>query len=104
MTDIELLKLARSEISDYTDMGHFRNPLVAEPYLVEGFQLGYRHAEKNLALELRRCKEEVRLLREKLWKEFKSNHVGYTNNHYQAADDDMKVVDMEIRTALEGIK
>lgn len=51
ITDIELLKIARERTASYVDMGHFRDPREATPYLIDGFQRGYRHAEKELKLE-----------------------------------------------------
>lgn len=49
----------------------------------------YKDENAELSRKLAKCKE-------KLWKEFKSNHVGFTDNHYQAADDDMKAFEAEL--------
>lgn len=34
-------------IDDYIDMGCFRNPKEAKPYLIDGFQLGFKEALKK---------------------------------------------------------
>lgn len=42
-------------IDDYIDMGLFRDPSIAKPYLMDGFQLGYKYRESE---ERKAFKEE----------------------------------------------
>lgn len=62
---IEILKVARERIDNYVDMGHFRDPKEATPYLVDGFQLGYKHAEKEINQERDSLLEKLKMAEEK---------------------------------------
>jgi len=46
-SSIELLAIARADMENYADMGHFARPDVATPYLIDGFQFGWRKAFKT---------------------------------------------------------
>lgn len=46
MTDEQLFEFTKTEIDRYIDMGHFRNPTEARPYLLDGYQQGYKKAKK----------------------------------------------------------
>lgn len=57
MINAEALKnLAVKKMNEYIDMGHFRYPDEAKPYLLDGYMQGYRQAEADAA-ELERCLE-----------------------------------------------
>ena len=47
MTDKEIIEY----VDDYIDMGCFRNPKEARPYLLDGFQLGYNKAKAEIEQE-----------------------------------------------------
>ena len=47
-------------IDNYIDMGNFRHPTLARPYLIDGFQLGLMEASKlPLNNEYAKCTDEI---------------------------------------------
>lgn len=47
LSEEELRALAIKEMDNYIDMGCFKFPDKARPYLIDGFELGYRAAERR---------------------------------------------------------
>jgi hypothetical protein len=48
LSEEEILKLAKKEMDDYIDMGCFQRPEDARPYLIDGFQLGYKYNQLTI--------------------------------------------------------
>lgn len=49
MTDIER---ATEQVDGYIDMGCFRDPDTARPYLIDGYMIGYRNGSRDIGMLL----------------------------------------------------
>ncbi|MFA5378796.1 MAG: hypothetical protein WC455_23795 [Dehalococcoidia bacterium] len=58
---------AEGEIDSYIDMGAFRDPKVARPYLIDGYRLGYGAGKQYARSQMRPALTDEKALREALF-------------------------------------
>jgi hypothetical protein len=64
MTDEKVIEIGKTQMTEYVDMGCFRNPEQALPFLREGFTLGFRNAERIYLPQIQQLQGEVERLKE----------------------------------------
>ena len=50
---MDVTELATKQVDNYIDMGCFRNPELVRPAMLEGFEMGYREAKKQIVTDFR---------------------------------------------------